>query len=141
MFIREYMYARFKRLSLERSREHLNVNGQCHWSVGEQSDAEGVSLPGRCVYAQNEAYLELCNPGWDMQWRAGIGNFFVVIPALLIVWWWFGFAVYPLLSDKIIFFFRSVPFESGDGVLVWLGWILIFPLAIGSGFLLLACFT
>ncbi|AXV83784.1 hypothetical protein CJO92_19655 (plasmid) [Ralstonia solanacearum] len=140
MFAREYLYACAKSRSHIKGRVHLNVDGQRKWAINAPCDAEGVGLPGRCVYAQNAAYLELCNPGWDMQWRAGVGNFFIVIPALLIIWWWFGFAVYPLFSDEIIFFFRSVPFESGDGVLIWLGWILIFPLAIGSGFLLLAWF-
>ena len=136
MFVRENAYARKKSRSSEQGSKYLNVDGQRQWRVDEPSDAEGVSLPGRCIFAQNDAYLEICNPGWDLQWRAGIGNFFVVIPALLMIWWWFGFAIYPLISDGVIFFFVKTSLGDGDKVLLWMGWLLFFPLAIGCGFLL-----
>ena len=136
MFVRENSYARHSNRSPERGRKYLNVGGQRHWRIDEPCDAEGISLPGRCVFAQNEAYLEICNPGWDLQWRAGIGNFFVVIPALLMIWFWFGFSIYPLISDGVIFFFVKTSFEEGDKILIWTGWLLVFPLSIGCGFML-----
>ncbi|CAA2099297.1 hypothetical protein VVAX_00166 [Variovorax paradoxus] len=73
-----------------------------------------------------------------MQWRAGIGNVFVVLPALFVIWCWYGFAVHPVLFGRIIIFFmvgENVPIEA-----IWFGWLLLFPLAVGSLFLLYGWF-
>jgi hypothetical protein len=138
MFNAEDGYARARRKSVAKAHRELNLDGQRHWRTDEPGEAKGVSSPGRCVYAQNEAYLELCNPGWDLQWRAGIGNFFVVLPALVLIWMWYGMAVHPLLFHKVIIFYFV-----GDripGVLLWTGWLLLFPLALGCVFLLYGWF-
>lgn len=98
-------------------------------------DGEGVGIspPGRCVYAQNDAYLELCNPGWSTQWHAGFGNAFVLL-ALFVIWVWYGIAVHPLLFGKLIFFWRVASnYDSGD---LLFGWLLLFPLALGSAYLI-----
>ena len=139
MFNAEDGYARARRKSPAKARRELNLDGQRQWRTDEPSDAEGVGLPGRCVFAQNDAYLELCNPGWDVQWRAGFGNFLVVLPALFIVWMWFGFAVHPLLYGRVLMFFRlsEHPADAGD---LWFGWLFLFPLALGCVFLLYGWF-
>ena len=105
MFAKENSYARARKKSVAASRELIDLDAQRQWRTDEPSDAEGINLPGRCIYAQNDVYLELCNPGWDFQWRAGIGNLFVVLPALFIIWCWYGFAVHPLIFNKMIVFF------------------------------------
>ncbi|AMP39726.1 hypothetical protein CJO78_19800 (plasmid) [Ralstonia solanacearum] len=136
MFAREYLYACAKRRFHIKGRMHLNFDGQRQWTINAPCDAEGVGLPGRCVYAQNAAYLELCNPGWDMQWRAGFGNFLVVFPALFVIWMWYGFAISPLVSGDIIIIWPRMPYTHEANVLIWFGWLLLFPLAIGSAFLI-----
>ena len=142
MFNAEDGYARARRQSVAKAHTELNLEGQRHWRPDEPGNAEGVSLPGRCVYAQNEAYLELCNPGWDLQWRAGIGNFFVVLPALFIIWMWYGFAVHPLIFERVIFFvpWQVVPLNPTDWSLSLMSWLLLFPLALGCVFLLYGWF-
>ena len=102
MFIREEGYARLHRLGISKSRAHINLEGQKHWPP-DRSGARGIEIPSRTAYAQNDAYLELCNPGWDLQWRAGIGNLYIILPAILVIWCWYGFAVHPVLFGKIIF--------------------------------------
>jgi hypothetical protein len=88
MFNAENGYARQQRKSAEKGRKELNLNGQREWKVDEPSNAEGIDIPGRCVFAQNEAYLELCNPGWDVQWRTVLGTLIVLPFASLIIWMW-----------------------------------------------------
>ncbi|WP_341889776.1 DUF6708 domain-containing protein [Variovorax sp. YR752] len=142
MFNAEIGYARQQRQSAENGRKELNLNGQRSWKVDEASDAEGIDIPGRCVFAQNDAYLELCNPGWDMQWRTTLGTLIVVPFASLIIWMWYGFAVHPLVFNRLIMFWRSFPFDigEGDGVVLWAGWLVGFPLAAGVTFLLYGWF-
>lgn len=136
MFIAEYSQARQQRQSAEKGHKNLNLDGQRAWRVDEPSDAEGIDIPGRCVYAQNEAYLELCNPGWDVQWRTVLGTLIVVPFGSLIIWMWYGFAVHPLLFNMFIKIWQINPYKhDGDGLLVWFGWLLLFPLALGVMFL------
>ncbi|WP_447779443.1 hypothetical protein [Variovorax boronicumulans] len=133
MFIREEGYARLKRSAVTKGRAHINLDGQKHWPT-DRSGARGVSLPGGSIFAQNDAYLEMCNPGWDLQWRAGIGNLYVVLPALLIIWFWYGMTIHPLLFGQLIFFWHPTSeFDGGDLVF---GWLLGFPLALGGAFLI-----
>lgn len=135
MFIREEGYARLHRLGISKSRAHINLEGQKHWPP-DRSGARGIEIPSRTAYAQNDAYLELCNPGWDLQWRAGIGNLYIILPAILVIWCWYGFAVHPVLFGKIIFFFPVVDYRPRDWPFLLMGWLLLFPLAIGSAFLI-----
>ena len=58
MFALEDTYARKKRKSIEKAREEFRVNSQRQWRPDEPSDAEGINLPGRCAFAQNNTYLE-----------------------------------------------------------------------------------
>ena len=67
MFTWEYKYSRMRRHSLHEARTHINLEGQKHWGVKEAGAAPGVLLQGRSVFAQNDTYLELCNPGWEQQ--------------------------------------------------------------------------
>lgn len=133
MFIREEGYARLHRSAVARSRAHINLDGQKQWPTN-RSGARGITMPNGSAYAQNDAYLELCNPGWNLQWRAGIGNLYVIFPALLIVWMWYGLAVHPLLFGEIIFFF--VIGDKVPNILLWFGWLVLFPLALASAFLI-----
>lgn len=90
MFCAENGYARKNQKNPEGGRKEINLDSQRHWRVDEVSDADVVGLPSRSIYAQNNAYLEICNPGWDLQWRAGLGIFFYCstrnIYFLLMVW-------------------------------------------------------
>ncbi|ADU39431.1 hypothetical protein [Variovorax paradoxus] len=133
MFIREEGYARLHRSDIAKSRAHINVDGQKQWPTN-RAGARGITIPNGCAYAQNDAYLELCNPCWNLQWRAGIGNLYVILPALFVIWGWYGFAVHPLFFHEVIFFF-----VIGDWVpnsLLWFGWLFLFPLALASAFLI-----
>src|SRR4051794_37641882 len=89
MFVRENSYAIARKKSIETGRTHLNLEGQKQWPTS-RSGAKGITIPNGSAFAQNDAYLELCNSGWNLQWRAGIGNPYVILPALLIVWMWYG---------------------------------------------------
>ncbi|MBO9651180.1 MAG: hypothetical protein J7605_21965, partial [Variovorax sp.] len=136
MFVAENSYAREQRKSADKGRKALPLEGQRAWKTDEVSDAEGIDIPGRCVYAQNEAYLELCNPGWDLQWRMIMGTLIVVPFGSLVIWMWFGFAVSPLLFNTFIEIWQTSPYRrDGDGLLIWFGWLVGFPLAVGIAFL------
>lgn len=137
MFVRENSYAIARRKSIEKGRAHINLGGQKQWPIN-RSGARGVSMPGGGAFAQNDSYLELCNPGWDLQWRAGMGNLYVVLPALFIIWFWYGMTIHPLLFGQLIFFwYPTTRFDGGDLVF---GWLLGFPLALASAFLIFAWF-
>lgn len=133
MFIREEGYARLHRSSPAKSRAHINLDGQKHWPTN-RSGARGISIPTGSAFAQNDAYLELCNPGWDLQWRAGIGNLYVVLPALFVIWGWYGLAVHPLLFKQTLFFFAVS--DRVSSTILWGSWLLFFPMALGSAFLI-----
>ncbi|MGO4609330.1 DUF6708 domain-containing protein [Variovorax sp. 2RAF20] len=98
----------------------------------ELSDA--VLPAGRCIYAQNEIYLEFCNSGWEQQWKAGIGSFFVLLPCLLVFWGLYGFAIHPLITGNMLFLWFGA-FEARS-FFVWFGWLLLFPLSLGCCILL-----
>jgi hypothetical protein len=133
MFIREEGYARLHRSAVVKSRAHINLDGQKQWPT-DRSGARGVTMPNGSVFAQNEAYLELCNPGWNLQWRAGIGNLYVIFPALFVIWFWYGMTIHPVLFGQLIFFWYSTSdFDVGDLIF---GWALGFPLALASAFLI-----
>ena len=136
MFIRESSYARFHRKSPAKSRAYINRDNQRHWRVDERGDAKGISPAGRCVYAQNDAYLELCNAGWPGQWIAGMGAIAVVAGCLFIIWGWYGFAIHPLLFGKIMIFWYVDDLRPGDGPYSWFTWLVLFPFAIGAAFVL-----
>jgi hypothetical protein len=141
MFNADNGYAKQRRRSIENGRKELNLDGQRAWKVDEPSNAEGIDIPGRCVFAQNDAYLELCNPGWEVQWRVVLGTMIVVPFASLIIWMWYGFAVHPLLFDAFVMIWEINPYaHDGDELLVWFGWLLLFPLALGVTFLLYGWF-
>lgn len=140
MFNAENGYARQQRKSAEKGRKELNLNGQRAWKVNETSDAEGIDIPGRCMFAQNEAYLELCNPGWDVQWRMVLGTLIVMPFASLIIWMWYGIAVHPILFNEVIFMWNVETRDPEDWSLLWFGWLLLFPLALGVTVLLYGWF-
>jgi len=138
MFNAEYGYARMRRKSKKKAHRELNVDQRQHWRTTERGKARTAYLPQRSAYAQNQAYLELCNPGWDMQWRAGFGNLGVVLPALFIIWSWYGHCIHPLLFDELIFIWHStLDFDRSD---MWFGWLVLFPFAAGCAVLLYGWF-
>jgi hypothetical protein len=139
MFIREEGYARLHKSAVTKSRAHINLDGQKQWPT-HRSGARGVSMPNGSAYAQNDAYLELCNPGWNLQWRAGIANLYVILPGLFIVWMWYGFALHPLIFSEIIFFWPTLAYRAGDWPYLVFGWLLLFPLASACAFMIFAWF-
>jgi hypothetical protein len=139
MFVRENSYGLAWRRAPEKGRAHINLEGQKQWPT-QSPGAPDAALPSRAAYAQNDAYLELCNPGWDLQWRAGMGNLFVILPALVLIWMWYGFAVHPVLFDTIIFFWPTMPYAADDWPYVVFGWLLLTPLALASAFMIFAWF-
>ena len=135
MFPNEHVYQRARNRSVAEGRRCVQADGSKKmWRPDEPGGADSVVLPGRCIYAQNDSYLELCNSGWDRQWKAGIGTVFVLLPCLLMFWGFYGFAVHPLLTGDMIFLWFGV-FEARP-IFIWFGWLLIFPLALGSCVLL-----
>ena len=90
MFIREHFYARLRRRSTAATRRHIQLGTERQWRIDEPGPSRAAFLTQRCAYAQNDAYLELCNPGWDFRWRMGAMLFFVVMPALFVIWGWYG---------------------------------------------------
>lgn len=137
MFVRENSYAIALRKSIEKSRTHINLEGQKQWPIN-RSGAPGVTIPNGAAYAQNDVYLELCNSGWNLQWRAGIGNFYVIFPALFIIWFWYGMTIHPVLFGQlIVFWYFTSQFDVGDLIF---GWLLGFPAALACAFLIFAWF-
>ncbi|MBC7379347.1 MAG: hypothetical protein H7346_18170 [Burkholderiaceae bacterium] len=118
--------------------DKLNVPGQRHWKVQEDSGS-GVGLPGRCIFAQNDSYLEMCNPGWKEQYMGVMGLLLIVPFGLFIIWIWYGLAVHPLWSGNVMFFvpWQTIPFDS---FYVWAGWLFLFPFAAASAFMIFAAF-
>lgn len=135
MFVREYVYMRLRRQSLSAARKHIRLKAQHNWGVDEPGPVKDLFLVQRCLFAQNDTYLELTNPGWDFRWRIGIMMFYVVMPALFIIWSWYGLAVHPVLTGKYFMFVPEpmYPAESGD---LWFGWLLPFPMALGCFYML-----
>lgn len=132
MFVVEYDFKKRLQKSLEKARGAVYLNGQRQWKTDEASEAEGVDLPFRSVFAQNDTYLELCNPDWDKQWNAGMGFFVVIGFFLSIIWIWYGFAIHPLITENVIVFF---PWWIAEGVgnKYWvIGWLIAFPFAVAS---------
>ncbi|MDK3022099.1 hypothetical protein QO239_05695 [Cupriavidus taiwanensis] len=141
MFTWEYEFSRIRRRSLDEARAHINLEGQKQWGVKEVGAAPGVLLQGRSVFAQNDRYLELCNPGWEQQGMvmAGVVSAFF---SALIIWFWYGVSVHPLLFNKFIFFFVTREYTGrGDQLMIWFGWTLFLLLAIGSAFLIYLLFV
>ena len=137
MFPNEHVYQRARKRSVEEGRKCVQADGEKKlWRPGEACDADSIILPGRCIYAQNDSYLELCNSGWERQWKAGIGTVFVVLPCLLIFWVFYGLALHPLLFGKLIIFYGELTYKSEMAPLLWLGWMLLFPLSLGCCVLL-----
>ncbi|SPA31228.1 hypothetical protein CBM2637_B110405 [Cupriavidus taiwanensis] len=59
MFGREYEWARARRRAIAKACELLNIEGQLRWHVDKTGAAEGIFIPGRCVYA-------LTMPTWNL---------------------------------------------------------------------------
>lgn len=141
MFVSEYEYALANTKSAEDGRGIINAAHQRHFPPGEASLAEGVGIPGRCIFAQNDAYLELCNPGFEDQWKSCIGTIFVVFPSLFIILGWYGLAVHPLLFQNFYLWGKILPYnDQGQNILIWFGWLLAFPLSLGCLLLLYILF-
>lgn len=141
MFGREYEYMRARRKSIAKGRELLNIDGQRRWSVEQTGAAEGVFIPGRCAYAQNDAYLELANPGFSVQSFLASWALLVLLACLFILWMWYGLAVHPLVFDRIFFLGWSEAYESEMLPLLIGGWTLILFFAAGCIFFVYMMFV
>ncbi|WP_354675410.1 DUF6708 domain-containing protein [Cupriavidus alkaliphilus] len=140
MFGREYEYVRAKRRSVARSRELLNIDGQRRWRVEETGAAEGVFIPGRCIYAQNEAYLELANPGFGVQSLVTSWALLVLLGCLFTTWLWYGLALHPLLFGRVFFLSWNEPYESAMLTLVIGGWTVMLLFVAGFVFFVVMMF-
>lgn len=134
MFGVEYLYARVSRRSTEKGRWSLFLNSQRQWRPHEDA-AEGVELSVRSVYAQNEVYLEVCNPAWEQRWKCGFGLLGVVGLSFFVILIWYGLAVHPIFTGNV-FYLIPLNFLSADKVEIIFGWVFVFPLALGSVFLI-----
>ena len=135
MFHLEDLYVKARRKSLAYSRQALLLDKQKHWRVDEPAEAIGVDLPRHGVYAQNEHYLEVSNAAFGSQCNAGIGMMLIVPLVLLMIWIWYGLAIHPLITGNIIVVTPWDPVKASTEAIV-VGWVILFPLALGSGFLL-----
>jgi hypothetical protein len=85
MFPNEHVYQRARRRSIAEGRRCVQADGSKRLlMIDECLDSVGTTIPSRSLYAQNETYLEFCNSGWEQQWKAGIGSFFVLLLCLLV---------------------------------------------------------
>ncbi|MFS2098696.1 DUF6708 domain-containing protein [Variovorax sp. Varisp85] len=135
MFPNEHVYQRARRRSIAEGRRCVQADGSKRLlMVDECLDSVGTTIPGRSLYAQNETYLEFCNSGWEQQWKAGIGSFFVLLPCLLVFWGLYGFAIHPFITGNMLFLWFGA-FEARSNF-VWFGWLLLFPLSLGCCVLL-----
>ncbi|AXV83783.1 hypothetical protein [Ralstonia solanacearum] len=138
MFTAEHGYQVARRRSVKEGRKCIQADGQKkQWAIDEACGVS-VALPGtsdKCIYAQNNGYLELSNPGWDKQDVAVLGTVAVFPFAMFIVWIWYCFAVNPIIFGRVIVVFWVSTQTSSAGDL-WFGWLLCFPLAVGALFLL-----
>ncbi|WP_265920870.1 DUF6708 domain-containing protein [Cupriavidus nantongensis] len=141
MFGREYEYVRAMRRSVAKSRELLNIDGQRRWRVNEDGAAEGIFVPGRCIYAQNDAYLELANPGFGVQSMVTSLALLVLLSCLLMVWVWYGLALHPLLFGRVLFLSWNEPYESAMLPLVIGGWTIMLFFVAGFVFFVYMMFV
>jgi hypothetical protein len=127
MFAFENFYRIVRQRSLAESRRCAQADGTSRlWRVDESADA-APEPAARSIYAQNDRYLELCNPGWPEQWMAVPMLLFVGAAVFLAVWLFYGIAVHPLLTDNMIFLWFG-SFEA-RAIYVWFGWIFLLPCA------------
>lgn len=137
MFPNEHVYQRARRRSIEEGRRCVQADGSKRLlKPAERVELSDAALPaGRCIYAQNETYLELCNSGWERQWKAGIGTVFVLLPCLLIFWGFYGFSLHPIVFDRVLLFWGTSE-NLATSADLWFGWLLLFPLSLGCCVLL-----
>lgn len=129
MFQYELMFALAKRKSRERVRRCLQLGETRLWGTKERC-ARGVSVPGRAIYAQNDVYLETCNPIWEL---TGFRTFqiILVIPVVVAVWlFWYGLGVHPLFTGNTYLFGQVDPIKGDEAFTYAMGWLLCFPSAI-----------
>ncbi len=137
MLIAEYEYAQHKNRSTEAGRDIISADKQRHFRPDEPGPVEAVGIPGRCIYAQNENYLEICNPGFEENWKSGMVSLIVGIGSALIIAGWYGLALNPFLFGNFYFFGGSMRYDHPDqNIILWVSWLIFFPMAIGAVFLL-----
>lgn len=142
MLIAEYEFFRLKQKSLSRGREIINAERQRKWRHNENGPSDGVGLPGRCIFAQNDSYLELCNPGFEDQWKAAAGSILIFPGVIFIIGLWYGLALHPLLFHEFFIFGHVEPYSRpSESIYIWFGWLGGFPFSIGCLVLLYAWFV
>ncbi|MDR2189411.1 MAG: hypothetical protein LBE62_15410 [Azonexus sp.] len=123
MFASEYIYRRACRKGIVNGRYWIQADGSKKlWPVTRQAKRT-PEIYGRDVFAQNDAYLELCNPGWEMQEQAAM-ILLIISPYLLFIFSFYGFAIHPLFTGKVIFPTLETH-DAGSGGLL-MGWLFFF---------------
>jgi len=103
MFMRECMFFNMRKRSIEKFRSACYLDNQRHWLPHEPGPAkEGVSLPYHGVYAQNDIYLEVDNPGWRDRWILFFVIIFITPFALYLILIWIGASIYPMFTGQMI---------------------------------------
>jgi len=122
MFDAEYAYYKLHKRSIKKFRTKCYLDSQRQWAPHEPGPVKtGIRLPYHGIYAQNDAYLEVDNPGWVSRYLMFAGLMFFILVGLYFIFIWFGLSVYPILTgnmiDPFFYIYRS------DWIFSVVGWI------------------
>jgi hypothetical protein len=135
MFAREKIYLRARRYSAEEGRLAIQADQKKLWRTDEAC-ADGVRMLNRSVYAQNDAYLEVCNPGLERNWLATWVFILAIAVGYFFIYTWFGVTIRPFFTGTMSMFWHDV---GEPNVFTHLfGWVLLFPIALIGGWLIYA---
>lgn len=128
----EHQIHRFLRRERPLFRRWIQDNGSDKLLSVKDSVSDEPHIYQRTLFAQNHAYLELSNDGWDNHWVSAMIPLMMVPFAFLIVLFWFGVCVQPLAFGSMSFF--GMPYPSydpaGDSGAVFGSWFVFTPLVI-----------
>ena len=137
MFALDSTWARLRRKSIDTARKTMRLNEQHLWRPDEPSTAAGIALPKHGVYAQNETYLEMCNPGWPDHKTMVVGISLLTPFASVIILMWYGFTLHPMIFVHLPGFISRSLRRSDWGDYLF-GWLLLFPGAAAAAALIYA---
>ncbi|WP_244787127.1 DUF6708 domain-containing protein [Cupriavidus pauculus] len=130
MFTQEAIFHHQRGKSLQRARDRIEAEKRRNWAVNEPGPATGINVPNASIFAQNDVYLELTNPGWSSQWRMVFGLSWVILCIPILVWVTYGITLHPLLFNAYLLGLKRVEYVPESAVLLWIGWLLIMPLTL-----------
>jgi len=123
MFALEYAIFNYRKSSPEEFRVESYLDSQRQWMPHEPGPAKDrPGLPYHGVYAQNDTYLEVDNPGWGERWAIFFALLLGAPFGLYVIFIWFGMSIYPLFTGQEL----TATFElvESDKMFMALGWLI-----------------